>query len=1043
MPMPLPEELKFEDSYLSDPNSVIAADIDTSLDSYMASGHDVGDGITGQARDDIIVNTLDNINVELKSINDASEGEAHSQQRAHINFYHNEIVPIFEKAREQSRNKKAATDFEQNAGANMSFQRIRSYLHRRRKEKAERLLEDLKYDPARNIISGDDNLRKQLLDKSEKWNQQRKQYHDGKFRNTSDKFDFLAETYYALSRNKQAYRERMQPKEVSEYVGKYNDDSLTGYITQIVADPDVAPLTHDTIITHQNVDDGSLTGNSFKYQDGDFKHVKVHRTISMQAKPGEESNRIKVTYTRDQNGIGTFSAYRAKKKYGADGALIDDPDLDPNSRALTAQDMEDLLEINAKDKFGRYLYSADSARIMKANIGGIDAHALYLRSALVTDRDHTIGKFKLELSEKKMREESAVRSAIRRSAFFQHVNSKTIQHYAAYQYNRGEDTVQAQRQGLYDSIKPDPNNPNAVAQDPIIFGFVSSSNNPGEADGTITAGLQQGKTYDAIYNDILPLLPAMRADQKRIFTLCEYLLTDDDHPEAWKLARKIVEDIYDPDDTLLTTEGGRFKSRFHARVKRLPASGQLMRMGLLQELETDRSVHWYNVKDAFIPNSFNVVKEDISARRGNFLFDMGKGLLDGSLLSSSFSTLSTGFYDAEVYRTPKEEWTDFASLYAETAADASSNFGYQMAAITVPIIPQIIQAEAYKGKSHSSEENSWEKPGESGVFKSAMATDDFIMALFSIVEIMSSIKELMNISGKMDKDDENKTKLKMGITSNVLKIVHIVYNFISRMIALWGDVPMVGIDSIVEAIHSLIEGIMHCISANMSRLRHKVTVSAQEKMETALSHANDQTQADHDMGDAISRNTQSQFFMSMARSNAKREAFRSSFKAASSFMTTIAASVAAGTTLSKHGGAPIKWISKAIDLTGFIVDKAMGHYELKDNIEKILGNKELLGYHNFDGILKQETGIKNHHYLNDVARIFTAIDMHHMVKNTNPGDQGRMDLALGSAGALFSLGSGSDDQKLQKLQRLPLEKFLAVLGGPASDWRMVLKNAIF
>ena len=105
----------------------------------------------------------------------------------------------------------------------------------------------------------------------------------------------------------------------------------------------------------------------------------------------------------------------------------------------------------------------------------------------------------------------------------------------------------------------------------------------------------------------------------------------------------------------------------------------------------------------------------------------------------------------------------------------------------------------------------------------------------------------------------------------------------------------------------------------------------------------------------------------------------------------------------------------------------------------------------FDDVLKRETGIQNNHYLPDVARIFMAIDTHHLARKGNRSE-GETALVLNlMAPYLKMAGEGqgqamiSDPQNRQLndsyARRIKLNKLLEAVGAPG-NWRSVLRFSV-
>ena len=104
---------------------------------------------------------------------------------------------------------------------------------------------------------------------------------------------------------------------------------------------------------------------------------------------------------------------------------------------------------------------------------------------------------------------------------------------------------------------------------------------------------------------------------------------------------------------------------------------------------------------------------------------------------------------------------------------------------------------------------------------------------------------------------------------------------------------------------------------------------------------------------------------------------------------------------------------------------------IKNDIEFILGDRELLNTPKFRTVLKEETGINNENYIPDLAKVFAAIDTHVLLQNnSSPGEQ---QLAESIANRILGEYVEIDEKTYKKL--------LIAVGAP-SNWRNVLLESI-
>ena len=185
-----------------------------------------------------------------------------------------------------------------------------------------------------------------------------------------------------------------------------------------------------------------------------------------------------------------------------------------------------------------------------------------------------------------------------------------------------------------------------------------------------------------------------------------------------------------------------------------------------------------------------------------------------------------------------------------------------------------------------------------------------------------------------------------------------------------------------------------------------------------------------ELGEAVSQNAQSKLFATAARRKARNSGIdRSVDLVATSAHLTGTALMATG--VASVAGAVLKGASSFISFLGKGLDRIINFGSLKNDIEFILGDRELLNTPKFRTVLKEETGINNENYIPDLAKVFAAIDTHVLLQNnSSPGEQ---QLAKSIANRILGEHVEIDENTYKKL--------LIAVGAP-SNWRNVLLESI-
>ena len=224
--------------------------------------------------------------------------------------------------------------------------------------------------------------------------------------------------------------------------------------------------------------------------------------------------------------------------------------------------------------------------------------------------------------------------------------------------------------------------------------------------------------------------------------------------------------------------------------------------------------------------------------------------------------------------------------------------------------------------------------------------------------------------------------------------------------------------------------------------------SADADIETAIASFEDMRDSDTgimfadeeaEMGQAAVENAQAQYFMSLTRMQSRKQRSAAGWNLGANVLGGL--KDLASLIPESLGGSIIKAaasvLPKTAEFIGWMVGKLKyDRQNFNNNIAMMLGDASYAGTPYFNEVLKRETGIVNKHYLVDIARIFTAIDTHAMLKNPN-ASAGEMSLAKKVVGTLY--GNVND----KSVRTIKLKDMLAYAGvSGESDWRSLLRNSL-
>ncbi|MCR4655105.1 MAG: hypothetical protein K5770_02580 [Lachnospiraceae bacterium] len=440
-------------------------------------------------------------------------------------------------------------------------------------------------------------------------------------------------------------------KKIEEYIGTYDMDSVLK-LKQQALNPD---FKIDAAGFPVKDDNNKVTGQDSSNIADPARHRKIHTRILMLSQQDRDTG-IQTRYKLGQDFRGVMAGHQFQVEGSEETAAV----------ALTADQLEEKragemeLESDARDAGGRLLFSERNAQILSSRLksNGQIVHGFYLNGQFVTDQEllpgeapsgkEDTGWFRGRDWDKQERAEK-LRVAIRNSLFFQHINSRTIQYYTSYRVD--EEYVNAIRKaaiGRKDAaakgkkpqtpeeaveilLGPDPDFDQIRKEliGPAIAVYIESKTDPGfQPRRGQNAFNADNPVSDPVVSHAVNYYP-----EEMVFC-CLMLLSDSSNPGLWTIARNIVEH-----NVMGVAERTRIKLEY------LPKSGEMMRMGLLEELANHQSIRsgidLENLTNVFESSRERVYTEELQNRRG-FRNALKRGVLSGELIKKIINAGATG-----------------------------------------------------------------------------------------------------------------------------------------------------------------------------------------------------------------------------------------------------------------------------------------------------------------------------------------------------------------------------------------------------------------
>ncbi len=946
-----------------------------------------------------------------------------------------------------------------------------------------------------NTLNQDKSKKRQIIiDNAQKWNDSLEKYRNSVFKVHYDTYDALAVTWYELTRqfernpnaaapavDNRALNDPGAEKDIAEYTANFDINALNNADEQTLSAYDANSLP---IVSRKAPGAGS--------DNTEANFIKRHKRIVMLGEA--DRNGVKRRYKLDS----TFNGRIAKKQFNPQSLDVPQPDIHNDAGyydPMLAEEMH--LDADEKDVYGRYLYSEKTANIVEAKLKstGEKVHGFYLNGQYVTDQRTALGDSVADKSGmgyygrgnpnwEKQEKAEKLRTAIRKSPFFQHVNAKTIQFYASYDAEEDLDIIKNARSNEMANFagqRLDDNNKVNVMHS------LNSDRLKGQAicqyiyDSLHPAAGQQAN-FNADTDPVIAYVNEHHSDG--LYQALIYLLSQND-PVLWTTARK------------LATVANGVKSRTRYKLKyHFPESGNLMRTALLKELAiTAPFTSRIDVED--LEGSFTdfthreAYLEELNNRRGGFGLWLKKNLLNGRLrriISTTGGELASGVTDfvhagevAPLYRERREienksditketrdtlleakdkEIEDKDSKYEDIDREEElwTSYGESVSAFTR--LPSFISAGVTIGVAAGTGDRS-----ARDVFLDLNGIKEIFVDAWTMVQRIKKIHKYLNRS--QQEKDNSLEDLDHTTAHDIIFCIDKILAVFQHILGLvtnhmtggkslgklegenhHGNKIVVMINAAIDICRRIAAIVDESFTIHAAHTRIGRIDAESDMVTTALQVFNGQkagNQSQHELGQAAAENSQTQFLMSLTRNASRKERSQAIGNIVSNGFTILkdAGSFSDDpVSLSLRGAGII--LSKTTDFITWCVGKFKYDKEtFNDSIYSMLGDKEYGSTPYFDEVLKRETGIVNKEYLVDLARIFMSIDTHALIKNPH-ANEGEKELGAMVVGTLF--GNTRDSNGARKdnvVQTIKLSQLLSHTGFDASsDWRAVLRNSL-
>lgn len=454
----------------------------------------------------------------------------------------------------------------------------------------------------------------------------------------------------------------------------------------------------------------------------------------------------------------------------------------------------------------------------------------------------------------------------------------------------------------------------------------------------------------------------------------------------------------------------------------------IRRSDFFRHINSGTIQYYMNYDDTTGDVSNKNVERKFMARRDSLfsLTSLGQNLYDGTLAKTVGGLVGTTILDAKnIPVIPKNSVDKVWGKYANTAGsmaklDKAYNLGYIGTGFML-----FAPLGAALGK------------GSEGASISV-----FLGTCVSIFENITKFIDLKKKWGKAHPGDR-KWPLVSEFIDNTLGLLSNIASVIDTFAEeLWSD-QVKSFLSIIKNVMAIIKDVVTFIGSGIEK--HYITKSDRSLATAMDAYQEGRQEGNEDQylkGESLSKNTQAGMFLTLARRRANRDMITTPFDAISQGLDATGTMMGLGEKASWFNpiSLPFKLGGKVVSFLGMGVNKLVGLFGRKNNIETILGDRDLDKTPGFDMILKEETGINNKHYISDLVRTFMAIDTHCLLnKSAANNDNAGLNLALDVLGPYYAKNQGESINDF--VRRVSFNRLISIVGAP-KDWRNVLLESI-
>ena len=908
------------------------------------------------------------------------------------------------------------------------------------------------------------NQQRALREKARAWNEKRKKdYESGSFRKYYDDYDKAISSYRALNR-KGSDQTALPAKDIKEYVGEFDLEKLDLTLEKLIDNP---YLNANVQIKNKKTGRGTT----------DEALLKSHNKITLLS---EKDNRgMHIRYKLNEN----FEGYKAARQFKTnDPTALTERSRFVNKKLIRADKFAVRLKVDKLDAGQKLINSEDNLEIIQAKtkflftgkkVNGVYLNGEFLsadRSVIKGDKDsYTVGRLN---TWKYTAQKEKVRKAVLKADAFRLINAKTIQVAAGYEANktsRASDIQDDMKKAFAKRCGLSENEINKLFDQSFennIFNKRTTKLTGKEADWEKTLlGNDENKkkelpgevkikvAYDVIRKEINAdrknlkniakkttrigkAFDVVSKDQKSVIELSLLLLSDDSHPEFWDMAKEICTNHMPHKFGLSVNE-----KKDNATMKRAvnygrAEKGQMMRMALIDELNTHRkNFDLTNLFGAMMPTRYKQYVEDLETKRG-FANMLKLKAVDGTFLKfvgDIFDSVYSVGHDMEYLDSLADRQMFIANIYMG-AVTSCMNLG----AITQGTafgLSEIAGDEEYEDEKGNKHHTADDRKFSIGMFFT------MVKNLSILIKAVNTWKDKRNNETKRKAENEPDYDPKLDYASTRGKYREIMFNLVSLAATMGTECAKFVGNSLAKNICSVVK---NALSAYQSELetdaatQQVMRIDKAEKDFETLATKDKKTVDDDAMLELLEKNSQLQYGLSLAKKKSMDDAGTNALKTLKYRVKTVISALK--TAKIDKLFPPLVIIDAAWTIATTILETGQEMYQhstsVTQNVEKMLGKKfKDVNRTVLSKVLKREAGIVSSHYLPDLAKIFMAINTHQFMQKAETGAEKK----LGSKIATTLLNNKNyTEDKLKKVKSKDLMKAMGVKG----NFKKILTHAL-